>query len=82
MLNVSHNYGKERKCPLCLTEDDTQSHLTECSIMKDSLPELISNQVNLQDAFSTDLIKADKITKLIEKIMQKRSELLETETDS
>ena len=82
MLNVNYNYGKQTKCPLCLTEEDTQSHLIECSIIKDHFPELNSNDVKIQDALDADLAKADKVSKTIEQIMQKRAELLETDTSS
>ena len=70
--------GTQGDCFLWLT----QSHLIECSIIKDHFPELNSNDVKIQDALDADLAKADKVSKTIEQIMQKRAELLETDTSS
>ena len=39
MIKVGWNYGEKEKCPICLEEDDTQTHLLECSSLNSpSLP--------------------------------------------
>ena len=30
MMKVGWNYGKKEKCPICSSDDDTQSHLLDC----------------------------------------------------
>ena len=77
MVNVNYNYGKKIKCPLCQTDEDTQVHLTKCSILKDSLPDIYTSDIDLKDAFDVDVEKADKLAKNVEKILQRRAELLD-----
>ena len=35
MVNVGWNYGRKEKCPICLNDDDTQSHLMFCDKLID-----------------------------------------------
>ena len=59
MLKVNHNFGNKSPCPLCELNDDEQSHLLECVIIKVKCPEIFENRKNCkyEDIFSNDLKK-------------------------
>ena len=77
MLNVGKNYGRNVMCPICLRKDDDQIHLTKCTIILNALTIQGSN-INLEDAFETNMDKANEISIVIEKILQKRELILDS----
>ena len=77
MLNVGKNYGRNVLCPICLKEEDNQIHLTKCIIILNSLTIQDSN-INIDDAFETNMDKANAISIVIEKILQKREVILDS----
>ena len=79
MLNVNYNYGQKILCPLCQNEDDRQTHLTKCRTMIESIPTIQSNNVDFLDAYDEkDLDKANKLSIVIEKVLQRRSVILDS----
>ena len=62
IINVPNNFGKKSQCPLCMTvsplNDNDQSHLIDCIIIKLACPEILENKSNCsyEDIFSNDLV--------------------------
>ena len=77
MLNVGHNYGKMITCPLCLNEDDNQSHLIKCTAIQNSLT-VQTSHIHLEDAMRENMDKANELSIVMEKILQKREILIDS----
>ena len=64
-------------CPLCLVALDSQSHLLNCFVLKNSIPELKNNRnIDYKYLFGTNDDQV-KFVKLIDKVIKTRSILLE-----
>ena len=72
MINVGWNFGKKEKCPLCLKEDDTQSHLLYCEkLEEDNTTTTNCNSLNSEQYDQTTHIQQ------LEKAIRKREVILE-----
>ena len=77
--NFKNNYKNESflHCQLCLVALDNQSHLLNCFVLKNSIPELRDNaNIVYKDLFGS-IDKQVKFVKLISKVIKTRSILLE-----
>ena len=77
MVQVGDNFGKkEDLCRICLLELNTQSHLTQCSVLKVKYPEIFSNNhSNYMDIFgTTQKYKQKDAIDLFEKCLRKRDQ--------
>ena len=56
MVKVGDNFGKKDElCPVCFLESNTQRHLTECTVLKQKFPQLLTNaQSKYEDIFGCD----------------------------
>ena len=80
MINVNYNYGKKVACPICLVEEDTQNHLIECNEIINSDPPIKTSHIKLEDAFGKDIAKANELSIVIEKVLQRRETILDSRT--
>ena len=73
MLNVQNNFGGKSQCPLCKLNDDEQSHLIDCIIIKLACPEILENKSNCsyEDIFSNDLENMNNIAILTMHLFQR-----------
>ena len=78
MIQVGNNYGRKILCPLCKMHRDDQQGLLECVMIKLSCRELYEQEnANYQDIFSSDITKLTAISKLMQKCLNTREELIE-----
>ena len=77
MVKVGNNFGKkEELCPICISEKNTQPHLTQCSTFKIKCPELFSdNHSNYEDIFGSNPDKMKDSIDHFEKFLRKRNHL-------
>ena len=74
--NFRHMYNNDVKCLLC-GEEETTEHILNCLKLIDNCPSLYhDNVVQFQDIYSEDLEKQIRVTKLYEKVLIVREELL------
>ena len=74
-INFRERY-EDSLCPLCKTEQDSQSHLFYCNVLIEKCKELHENQeVEYEDIFSTK-DKQIEAMKLLSKIWEIREELI------
>ena len=72
MVNVGHNYGNKKCCPLCKIEEDTQKHMLECIIMKLNCTEIYHSNSNYNDIFNLNEEKIVNVANLCEKVLRTR----------
>ena len=66
MLPVGFNFGKKIPCFACEMDDDTDSHLLNCFVLKLLSPEMLENSnVSIEDVYSTDMKKVLKCSKML-----------------
>ena len=70
MIKVGWNYGEKGMCPICLDENDTQSHLLECKELNN-----INNLAELAD--DSEQYDLTKHMKQLEAAIRKREVILE-----
>ena len=78
-MNFRNNYGKEEFlfCPLCIVSVDSQEHLLDCYVLKNSIIELrLNTQVKYEHIFETVEHQVPAI-KLMKKIIEKRELIIE-----
>ena len=69
-------YNNDVRCLLC-GEEETTEHLLNCIKIIDKCPALYhDNVVQFQDIYSEDLTKQIRVTKLYEKVLEVREELV------
>ena len=69
-------YNNEVQCILC-GEEETTEHILNCIKLIENCPTLYHNNVvHYQDMYSEDLVKQIRVTKLYEKVLIVREELL------
>ena len=76
MVATSENFGIKRPCKLCLLGGDTMDYQLDCVLLKLSVPEILSNDSEIRDAFSNDMTKVSKLASIFHKAWRKREELL------
>ena len=80
MVKVGHNYGKKILCPLCQLHNDDQQGLLECVLLKINCKELYNRtNENYEHIFSKNIKELKTISVLMQKILEVREELLQTE---
>ena len=79
MINVKSNYGKNDLCPLCGVTLDNQLHLLQCNVIKNSMPTIYTEEIDIKDAFSNNIEKLNSFAAILEKIIQRRDEILESQ---
>ena len=64
------NFYTDIKCRLCKDEEETQSHLLNCSELIKNFPELYNDMiVKYEDIFSENIKKQHRVTKLYIKLL-------------
>ena len=82
MVKVGYNYGRKVVCPLCGLHNDDQSGLLECVILKMNCKELYNKKnEKYEDIFSGNIEVLKNISTLLQKVIQVREELLDTNYD-
>ena len=73
MLNVGYNFGQHIKCFMCKLEDDNESHLFKCIMLKMSCPEIIEHsKLSFNLVFSQDMTQVANISNILIKVMRSR----------
>ena len=72
--NKVQQYGQNFNCEICKIETDTQTHLLNCFVLKELVPELKSTKVNCDDIFSKNINKMVKAGKLFKKVDKARKD--------
>jgi hypothetical protein len=67
MLNVKNNFGDKGLCPLCKLNEDDQSHLLDCIIIKMKCSDILENKekCSYKDIYSNNIEKLSNISHLI-----------------
>ena len=75
---MGFNYGRKVLCPLCKLHEDNQEGVLNCVVIKLNCKELYAKKdEKYEDIFSSDLEKLNKISRLFQKCLDTRAELLE-----
>ena len=72
MINVGSNFGRQNKCPICLTGEDSQEHLFNCHKLNDSS----SGQSEYSDLFGDNLENFQKVINEGAIILRKREQII------
>ena len=79
MIETPENIGKQVPCKLCNIELDTQSHITECIILKLKCPELLQFEQNISEIFNNGKVNDVKYyIGIYEKALRIRQNILKT----
>ena len=79
MNDTAENIGKQVLCKLCSIELDTQSHITECIVLKLKCPELLEIDQNISDVFNNGSMTDIKYyIGIYEKALRIRQNILKT----
>jgi hypothetical protein len=54
---------------------DTQKHITQCDKLLENKNMLVSDKVDIEDIFSTDVTKQTAVSMLFEKLLEKRRKI-------
>ena len=74
MVQVGHNFGNKDLCPLCHIGANDQLHLSECVVLKVSMPELMDNACDFkyEEIYGEDPAGGMNVTAMLHKSFQKR----------
>ena len=73
MIETPENIGKQVLCKLCSIELDTQSHITECIILKLKCPELLQIEKSFTEIMTRGKMKdLDFYIRIYEKALRIR----------
>ena len=79
MIDTPENIGQHVLCKLCYIEQDTQSHITECIVLKVKCPELLQLEKNFAEILSRGRMKDLKVyVTIYEKALRIRQKLLKS----
>ena len=80
MIKVRANYRnmyEDVQCRWC-DEEENQGHILDCAKIMEKCPALFhDNLVKMEDIYSEELVKQIRVTKLCEKVLKVREELLQ-----
>ena len=77
MIKVGRNFGRQDKCPACLTEVDEQQHLFQC----DKLNDLDLDSNSYEDLFSNNEEKYEYAINRGDSIIRKREKIINSQSE-
>ena len=79
MVNVGYNYGRKVLCPICKLHNDDQEGFLTSVLLKINCKELYNKKnEKYEDIFSKNIEDLKNISRLMQKVLEVREELLDT----
>ena len=77
MIKTPENIGQQITCQLCETENDDQSHIIQCIVIKLKCPEVLNINKTISDIiFRGSMQELETFAKVYEKAYRIRNELI------